>query len=54
MQSGEVAFALATVLEKMGRVDEAAAEARRAADFYARKGMDSFAARAQALVAALA
>jgi tetratricopeptide (TPR) repeat protein len=54
MQSGEVAFALATVLERMGRVDEAVAEARRAADFYGRKGMDSFAARAEALVAALA
>jgi hypothetical protein len=42
------------VLERLGRTDQAATEARRAADFYARKGMDSFAARAQAIVSALA
>jgi tetratricopeptide (TPR) repeat protein len=54
MQLGEVALALALVLLKMGRADEAAVEARRAADFYTRKGMESSAARAQALVASLA
>jgi tetratricopeptide (TPR) repeat protein len=54
MQSGEVAFALATVLERMGRADEAAVEARRSADLYTRKGMESSAARAQALLDSLA
>jgi tetratricopeptide (TPR) repeat protein len=54
MQLGEVAFARARVLERMGRADEAAAEARRAAGFYTRKGMESSAARAEALVASLA
>jgi class 3 adenylate cyclase/tetratricopeptide (TPR) repeat protein len=53
MQSGEVARALAAVLKELGRTDEARAEAKRAADLYARKGMDSSAARATALISSL-
>jgi class 3 adenylate cyclase/tetratricopeptide (TPR) repeat protein len=53
MQSGEVASALAAVLKELGRTEEARAEAKRAADLYARKGMDSSAARATVLISSL-
>ena len=53
MQLADVALALAMVLERMGRIDEAVPEALRAADLYARKGMEASAKRAHALLASL-
>jgi class 3 adenylate cyclase/tetratricopeptide (TPR) repeat protein len=54
MQMADVHLALATVLERMGRSNIAAQEAKRAADLYARKGMETSAARAERLVPSLA
>jgi tetratricopeptide (TPR) repeat protein len=53
MQTAEVALALATMHEKMSRTDQATAEAERAADLFARKGMETSTARAKALIVSL-
>jgi class 3 adenylate cyclase/tetratricopeptide (TPR) repeat protein len=54
MQTADAAFALATVLEQLGRVEEAGAEAKTAVDLYMAKGMKASATRAASLASSLA